>query len=93
MTSKRSLHHGSGPAPLDLRELSHRIAWLWTAEPTVHAPARQWLLRDLADLEATVDRLLVRSQSGHRIAAHHVRACCDRYFDLAASWPEYERAA
>jgi len=85
--------HSGGPAPLALPVLAQRIAALWADEPAAGASVREELLRELLDLDQTVERLLMRRNAGMPIPAHHVRACAVRYLALRDRWPDACRAA
>jgi hypothetical protein len=82
-----------GPAPISLPDLARRIAALWIDEPQASRLVREELLRELHDLDHTVERLLVRRSAGHPIPAHHVRHVSARYLRLREQWPEGEAAA
>jgi hypothetical protein len=83
--SRRRRSVGDGPtARLD--DLAWRIAALWTVEPDVSPTMRSALHEALADLEASVDRMLVRHHSGEAVDAQQVVECGRRFHHLRRQW-------
>lgn len=76
----------AGPSPISLPDLGQRVAALWADEPRVGIETREALLRELHDLDVLVERLITRRNAGRPVAAHHVRACAERYLALRERW-------
>ena len=79
------------PVPLDV--LAQRIGALRAREPQVSDTLRAALLADLHDLEAWIDRLLLRSSTGQSVGPREVRCISQRYLWLREQWSGHEAVA
>jgi hypothetical protein len=83
--ARRSLHRAAGAAR-SLDDLARRIGVLWGVEPHVSPVLRRQLFEDLHQLDADIERLVVRSAASSSVSVDELRSCQQRFLWLRERW-------